>query len=694
MTEFQKIQNELISLGWSVQNGRGDHKLFRKAGKQVSVSMSLSSVARNYKNKLAEIRRLEPAFALGKPAKSKADQRSEQILNGVLNMTDSEKATARKYVYIAEGHKVRYTSPEKRDWSKLNEPGSVMNVPYSVFEIISESGRKYVTSEQDTVVITDENLSHEIRVKPPELDAWETKTCKGCGKDLPMNLFTPGENLCVECTKQVGKLTGDIKESVSSLISDNKLPLSPTMKGWKVLPRELQELLEKNEDEEALRNLPTEELVTHYRNLKEELEKFLISQTGKKLASDDRKTLGAMRNAAAVACGDKKISLYEASRLFSGRLACCNCAVFRNLEGVTEKDIKNFKKRVYEISLTKDERDGLTIVNVCITSPLVLYAAIAHSESLYNVLEGTFTKEDVFVVKFFCKALGYEQFIPYRDAFVTQTLECLKENCSEEELADTCDKLRNITSWNEGIYRDIADAAISTAVKMKRLTDAEADNIKVGLTRVYAGDPNNAECVKEFYLHSRYSTVGILYVTDECEEPEKTADALRSVVKSIYAEMCKDIGDEYVRVHVTNNPNEDNPDGAVCEFRTMEPEPEITLSVKLAGDIVPRLEEKGEGDAANGIIAVLKEWEESFGGVFCPDGKAPATKEPAKKSAPSAPCTDEPCTLDATNPASDNESLRNVTIREMLVELKKRGVEFNGVSVPVVVRQAINLEDL
>ena len=64
MTEFQKIQNELISLGWSVQNGRGDHKLFRKAGKQVSISMSLSSVARNYDNVSARA----PVFRQGKKA--------------------------------------------------------------------------------------------------------------------------------------------------------------------------------------------------------------------------------------------------------------------------------------------------------------------------------------------------------------------------------------------------------------------------------------------------------------------------------------------------------------------------------------------------------------------------------------------------------------------------------------------------
>lgn len=54
--------------------------------------------------------------------------------------------------------------------------------------------------------------------------------------------------------------------------------------------------------------------------------------------------------------------------------------------------------------------------------------------------------------------------------------------------------------------------------------------------------------------------------------------------------------------------------------------------------------------------------------------------------------TDNP--LDAVNPNSSNPAMKDFTTRELLKELKERGVTFEGISVPVIIRQAVSLDEI
>ena len=68
MTEYQKIEKELLSLGWRKEHGSGDHIKFIKDDNptKIVVSISVSTEGRALKNTYAQIRRIEPRFSLGR----------------------------------------------------------------------------------------------------------------------------------------------------------------------------------------------------------------------------------------------------------------------------------------------------------------------------------------------------------------------------------------------------------------------------------------------------------------------------------------------------------------------------------------------------------------------------------------------------------------------------------------------------
>lgn len=70
MTDYVKIKDELERLGWRGEQANGDHIKFRLEGnpRYIVLSMQVNSSARAFSNMVAQIRRVEPRFSLGRPA--------------------------------------------------------------------------------------------------------------------------------------------------------------------------------------------------------------------------------------------------------------------------------------------------------------------------------------------------------------------------------------------------------------------------------------------------------------------------------------------------------------------------------------------------------------------------------------------------------------------------------------------------
>ena len=199
MTEYQKIENELLSLDWKKEQGSGDHIHFTKEGNphKIIVSQNVSAEGRALKNSYAQIRRVEPRFSLGRQTHmirtaDTQDRQGEQPPSDTVPEGIPE--------WMSPGCPVRFTSPEKRDWPKLLREDAVMGAKYIV--------RGYRQTDDGTLVyIAPEKASggtdaDGFAVFPDDLDMWDVHQCMMCGKTLPDNwLYQDEQNnyLCEEC---------------------------------------------------------------------------------------------------------------------------------------------------------------------------------------------------------------------------------------------------------------------------------------------------------------------------------------------------------------------------------------------------------------------------------------------------------------------------------------------------------------
>lgn len=202
MTEYTKIHNELKLLGWTPEQGKGDHIIFRKAGKEnIVVSMQVSDASRAFKNCLADIRSKEPDFRLGKPSRKKGLQAQEDTGNipadSELEMTapmapetkQYDRAFVRNYKWISAGTKV----------VMAENAGEI----YTVTGIESSDGRN-VLEDTDIIHLLSETGA-ETQVFPEDIDCASQRKCTVCGQYRPMNWFgtwyktEEKRNTCREC---------------------------------------------------------------------------------------------------------------------------------------------------------------------------------------------------------------------------------------------------------------------------------------------------------------------------------------------------------------------------------------------------------------------------------------------------------------------------------------------------------------
>lgn len=201
MTNYERIKRELVTLGWKPSQGDGSHMKFNKDGvkETIVVSLNLDDMARAYQNSIAEIRRIEPDFTLDRPAKKKEDKKS----------ADSPADGWPPHIRI--GAKVRYTTPERKDWTQLDRPGSVMNIQYEVKDI-QEDGR---------VLITSGTNGYSFTVSPDELSAWAVLQCPVCGRRVPADQIRE-KGVCADC-KAAGSTAGE-RQELPEILDEKPLP--------------------------------------------------------------------------------------------------------------------------------------------------------------------------------------------------------------------------------------------------------------------------------------------------------------------------------------------------------------------------------------------------------------------------------------------------------------------------------------
>lgn len=196
MNKYEDIRRELESLGWTGKQGPGDHILYDKPGNRIpiTVPIEIDENKRTYQNIIARIRRAEPRFTLGRPAKKK---RKEGDTKEETPETDGNLPP-----YIRTGRMVRYTSPEGRDWSRLSDPTSLMSKLYEV------TGVSHNPGSPSKIMIRDPEHGAEFEIGPDDIDSEETVTCAVCGKTVPVSEYMrrglvpdPKRPVCPDCAK-------------------------------------------------------------------------------------------------------------------------------------------------------------------------------------------------------------------------------------------------------------------------------------------------------------------------------------------------------------------------------------------------------------------------------------------------------------------------------------------------------------
>ena len=206
MTEYQKIENELKSLGWNQKPGSGDHIKFVKDGINdfIVVSRSIGTEGRALKNTYSQIRKVEPRFSL-----KRQDHMLEQQEEEVETIIPPDVPA-----WMLPGTAVRWTEPEKNNFELLAEPTSIMNRKYIV------AGYKQAEKEHMVVIHSEEQeLDEMFPVFPSELASWELQKCDVCGKSLPKDRilfnYKTKKNYCYKCfTEQTSNIAGTSNKTV------------------------------------------------------------------------------------------------------------------------------------------------------------------------------------------------------------------------------------------------------------------------------------------------------------------------------------------------------------------------------------------------------------------------------------------------------------------------------------------------
>lgn len=450
MTEYQKIKNELVRLGWKPSPASGDHIRFEKEGatRPIIVSVTVSCEGRAIKNSYAEIRRIEPEFTLGRPNAKRQAQQEE----------NPDKPLPGFPEWATVGEIVRYIAPEKCDFKMLDKPDSVMNRQYMIMDCSEHEPGKKLVSLSDG--------GDEFEVPLSDIAPWELFTCSACGKQYPISMRALSGKLCVHC---MVKATPGFTDK-------------PIDKARRSLSRETKE--EKNEQE--FMNFWKEFTDASFGKMTEEQrQKFCrkLEKTLNRLNDDARKRmiekypeLNALLES--VKASLKKITPYAAWKKLILQLSATirvECREIYRPENVREQEAKQLAsllKTEYRFVRKQIKQTGeyVNIAELTVKDADALAVLWMHHPVTVHAFDEAFDKDKPLAVLLSCPSLGIRQYIV--DNACGKGMEALNKlrklnSVKEEELvrAEKDIAIQSLETLDQTVYANLADFKDDSGVR-------------------------------------------------------------------------------------------------------------------------------------------------------------------------------------------------------------------------------------
>ena len=701
MSEFEQIHDELVSLGWTPEQGRGDHVKFNKPGNRqpITVSRSISSAGRSYKNTLSNIRRQEPAFSLGKTSKSMeklAAKAQAEDVRSLSQLSPAEREAVMPFLFIEVGGAVRYSEPENFDYSKLSEEGSVMNIMYIVREIVDGKGPQGFVVAGDRIRVSEANGSHEVEAAVDGFDAWELKECPECGRSFPVNRFRPVENpvqamWCDECLASARKRVSDAMRAVCGDV-DVRQPVDNAAE-FGALSAELETELKKYAGV-PLMYLP--------KDLRDRVAEE-VGSIGKKMGF----------NAAQQKRFDKKLRSLGVNNISSKTPYECWMAFLRGVKYMVENSGKKAEtpkkqrdemtKGIFNSSYTLDALGDVTVVNIIAGSASVAVAMMASSQHFYNAFD------DIYPEKNYCMRVRHPK------SGLDQYVSCigvhrgigaaLQKELDADDYNEHCAAVRMLSRLCSYEEMDRKGTAVLDRLADNGLLCADdLEHMKVRgsfVRRLYKELPGERE---HAYLDVFAMVPRLVFCFDDVKAPELETRLVDDGLRKELLDALRDgLGDE-VEVAVmplSRSGDNDYEDCCLLEPRRVyEHTYTKDICLQLPFELWTGLEHRwGISDVSDDdtfkrkLLDLLKD----FLGGRVPEAApapVPSTDNESSTTLNTDCCMPEFSSLDAKNPTSTVEAFKDVTTRELLRELKSRGVQFEGLSVPVVIRQTVSLDEI
>lgn len=680
MTPYQELEKDLLQCGWNVDAGRGDHMKFTKPGIHtiITIPRTISDKGRDLQNTVAKIRKYEPDFW----------RTSKTGITGTDKETPEENGLPS---WMQPGEKVRWTKPEKRDFSKLGDPGAVMNIPYIVRGVNPGNGDNTPTM---LLISAAADPEHTFRVEPAEVDAWKTAACSDCGMVFPVNLLAEesgGGYLCKDCAASLVKslnedFLGEEPLAMSQNPGDRKLPALGALErifskyDWKLdvnaIPEEDLKTIK-----DTLMGLPSKtrkEAIKYFPQFKE----FLTVQE------------------------QKKLTPYEAWNIFKE-----NYISSKKLSSRTEEtQMKNTlaKETSYSHHTLHYTGGKLHVIEITVTDFKYVYDFWQMTNKLYVTFSKAYPQEEPIAIRIHCPKEGIRQY------FMLPAGEKGKE-----------------------IINDIK--TLSPEKEQDQFLRADADT---DLPSMFDVIGSVSKCI-DITTGSENNPNYVLQCSLALRENERTAEHFETAKP--YFEFSLDYNSSAVKDKEIRNVIEairkvdiDAPFSLVID--TFAKESDTIASFHVFGDYFDRKENNAEAKAGDGSETETQE-DEEYGigngktllkiidtgtglnihtaenaGAINEDekdkykeimrfafnallkGKFTGIVHDALKETINEELKNNENTmndnnyLDSTNPASANAAAGELTTRELIRELKSRGISFDNLRITIV--QDINIDEI
>lgn len=434
MTEYQKIENELIPLGWLPEQGDGDHIKFRKKGTPdfITVSRSIKATARALNNMYADIRRKEPGFTLGRPIKAKQNEPEEEKEERIPDSIPE---------WMHPTRQVRYITPENGDFSKLTDPHAVMNINYTVLGVNDQGTEDRLGPEEVTVMIRDtEGLHEPFLVTPDDLASWDLVKCSECERILPESHMPhkDGRPVCPECAERKRQEAIQKEQEEQEKEKKNVLKGSSATEQLKDFKENISDIVDKYKDV-RISSLPEEK--------RKEIEDDLAKTYAKLPSKLKNMLLKSMPEMGAFLGVKDKMTPFAAWQQFLSKSYEETTLLF--LAHESDKDKNNYRKSLYTTSFgtrklrNKESMKSFTIIDIIARNKLMALHVWMNQDRVFENFSNAFEKDELLAIRL--QHPGSKTYQYLVNAYTGQgkeDLQHLKDFLSEEEINKALERTR------------------------------------------------------------------------------------------------------------------------------------------------------------------------------------------------------------------------------------------------------------